>query len=98
MRSRWRAWPWLLLGWAMVFSIPISQAQCVAKPENFYEPQGDPHFLSEKLEPSDLLVNMFKYLEMIRAEFWYAASMNTTVTNAKDPACSYVGVGVSLRS
>ena len=35
---------------------------------------------------------------MIRSEFWYAASVNTTATNAKDPACSYVGVGVSLEN
>ena len=82
----------------MVFSIPISQPQCVAKPENFYEPLGDPHFISEKLVPSDLMVNMFEYLEMLRSEFWYAASMNTTVTNAKDPSCSYVWVGVSLEN
>ena len=75
---------------------PASQAQCEARPENYYVPSGDPYFVSEKVVPSELSLNMFKYLELLRAEFWYAATMNTTITRADDPGCVYVGTGISL--
>ena len=91
-----RTWKWLLLGLAVIVNIPASQAQCEAKPENYYAPSGDPYFVSEKVVPSEPSLNMFKYLELLRAEFWYAATMNTTITRADDPGCVYVGTGISL--
>ena len=39
---------------------------------------------------------MFQYLKLLRDEFWYTATKNTTIIRAGDPGCIYVGSGISL--
>ena len=77
-------------------SIRVVRAQCNTRKEDLNSPNGEPYFITEEVVPNEMLINMFRYLELLREEFWYIATNNITVTKMGDPSCSYVGAGVKL--
>ena len=81
--------------WLLNRNVSI-RAQCSTREENFNSPNGEPYFITEKVVPKEMLINMFKYLELLRAEFWYVTTNNITVTKMGDTSCSYVGAGIKL--
>ena len=43
-----------------------------------------------------MLINMVKYLELLRTEWWYVTANNITVTRMGDDSCEFVGKGIGL--
>ena len=78
----------------MHMNIWVVRTQCNTRKEDFNSPNGEPYFITEEVVPNEMLINMFRYLELLREEFWYIATNNITVTKAGDPSCIYVGAGV----
>ena len=95
MRQR-KGWYWFVLVLTVGMDIPAVQAQCNAKQEDYHSPNGEPYFITEKVVPGELLYNMFRYLQLLRNEFWYSATENITITRAGVPSCIFVGCGVGL--
>ena len=89
-------WYWLVWVLAVNMGIRVVKAQCDARQEDYNSPNGEPYFITEEVVPNELLINMFRYLQLLRNEFWYAATDNITVTKAGDPSCVFVGNGVGL--
>ena len=86
---------WFGLVWLLTKNVSI-RAQCNTREEDFNSPNGEPYFITEEVVPNELLITMFRYLHLLRKEFWYIATDNITVTKAGDPSCVFVGNGVKL--
>ena len=63
-----QVWCWLVWVLTVDMSIRVVKAQCDARQEDYNSPNGEPYFITEEVVPNELLINMFRYLQLLRPQ------------------------------